>query len=302
MQTKQLNIFVTVADCQGVSKASERLFLSPSSITYQIQQLEKELGVTLFDRTIKNMTLTRTGRIVYDYAVKALAEESNLVFQAQRYDRISANSIWLGHHNTHSDPYLPGYLASLHMNSGGRLPITLEVDSSASILGKVLDGSLDAGIVLERELSERSLLNTENANIGITRLFASTSYFIARKEIFPESMEKAYLSDLGDYPLITPDDSAPLDIVPWAKELSKEKVIIPSTFDVAIAYAVAGIGVLVVPNEIVFLPPSLRQVPFVEGSSLAWKLLVWRKNNEKQALAPFLEQITSYYQAQRSGH
>ena len=58
MELRILNTFLKVAQLQSFSKAAESLGYSQSAITVQVQQLENELGVRLFDRIGKNVTIT----------------------------------------------------------------------------------------------------------------------------------------------------------------------------------------------------------------------------------------------------
>ena len=65
MYNKHLETFISVADLGSFSKAAEALYISSTAIIKQINLLEQELGVTLFDRTHRGITLTKAGRSVY---------------------------------------------------------------------------------------------------------------------------------------------------------------------------------------------------------------------------------------------
>lgn len=65
---KQLRAFSCAAQTGSVSKAAERLHLSQPSVTLQIQALERELGVTLFERRGPKIQLTPDGRNLYEIA------------------------------------------------------------------------------------------------------------------------------------------------------------------------------------------------------------------------------------------
>ncbi|MQY27346.1 LysR family transcriptional regulator [Nocardia aurantia] len=74
MDTKQLTAFLAVAEAGSVTRAAESLHLTQSSVTRQIQALEQELGVALFDRTSGGMVLTQAGAIMVDRSRRALDE------------------------------------------------------------------------------------------------------------------------------------------------------------------------------------------------------------------------------------
>ncbi len=65
---KQLRAFCYTAQAGSVSKAAERLYLSQPSVSLQIQALERELGLTLFERRGPRIQLTPDGRNLYELA------------------------------------------------------------------------------------------------------------------------------------------------------------------------------------------------------------------------------------------
>lgn len=74
MELKQLRAFLTVAEIGSVTKAAQLLHFVQPAITRQIQHLEAELGVPLFERTRLGMTLTPAGETLADGARRAIAE------------------------------------------------------------------------------------------------------------------------------------------------------------------------------------------------------------------------------------
>ena len=65
---KHLHYFWVVAKEGGIARASERLHLTPQTISGQLSLLEKHLGISLFSRVGRNLALTETGRLVLSYA------------------------------------------------------------------------------------------------------------------------------------------------------------------------------------------------------------------------------------------
>jgi LysR family transcriptional activator of nhaA len=65
---KQLYYFWAVAKHGGVTRASEQLHLTPQTISGQVSDLEKSVGVNLFDRVGKRLELTAAGRLTFSYA------------------------------------------------------------------------------------------------------------------------------------------------------------------------------------------------------------------------------------------
>jgi DNA-binding transcriptional LysR family regulator len=78
MEIRHLRTFLTVAKLLSFNKAAERLHYAQSSISAQIQSLEEELGVPLFDRLGRRILLTEAGERLIPYAEKIidLADET----------------------------------------------------------------------------------------------------------------------------------------------------------------------------------------------------------------------------------
>lgn len=73
MTLRALKFFKKVAELQHFTKAANELYISQPSLSYAISELEKGLGVPLFDRDDKKVKLTHFGEIFLPYVTKALA-------------------------------------------------------------------------------------------------------------------------------------------------------------------------------------------------------------------------------------
>src|SRR5689334_5063049 len=82
MDLRQLQMFKTVAELGGFTKAGTKLFVAHSAISRQIKFVEDELQSPLFARTSKQVTLTKAGRVLLPYAeaiLKQVADASRRV-------------------------------------------------------------------------------------------------------------------------------------------------------------------------------------------------------------------------------
>lgn len=74
MDTRALKQFINLADCLHFGRASETSHVSPSALSRSIQRLENELGVTLFERNNRSVSLTHAGSLFLDYARNLLGD------------------------------------------------------------------------------------------------------------------------------------------------------------------------------------------------------------------------------------
>ena len=74
MDSRSLKQFVNLAECLHFGRASEVSYVSPSALSRSIQRLENELGVTLFERNNRSVSLTNAGSLFLTHARDALSE------------------------------------------------------------------------------------------------------------------------------------------------------------------------------------------------------------------------------------
>ena len=74
MDTKSLKLFISLCDSLHFGRASEACHISPSALTRTIKQLEESLGVQLFERDNRTVSLTKEGERFQEYAREALIQ------------------------------------------------------------------------------------------------------------------------------------------------------------------------------------------------------------------------------------
>ena len=86
MDLQSLNIFIQVAELNSFTRAAEKLGYSQPTISFQIKQLEKELGVQLFDRVGHTVSLTEAGKSALHYAQSICQLSQEMVMGDKKYD------------------------------------------------------------------------------------------------------------------------------------------------------------------------------------------------------------------------
>ena len=74
MTIQQLKYIITISENGSLNKAAEVLFITQPSLTSAVRELEKELGITLFNRGGKGVTLTNDGTEFLQYARQVVTQ------------------------------------------------------------------------------------------------------------------------------------------------------------------------------------------------------------------------------------
>lgn len=96
MYDKHLDYFIMVADCGSFSKAAEKAFISPNAIIKQINLLETDLKVTLFERTNHGVVLTEAGQSIYTDAKRIIKLSKQAVQKAYQIEKAGKQTIRIG--------------------------------------------------------------------------------------------------------------------------------------------------------------------------------------------------------------
>jgi DNA-binding transcriptional LysR family regulator len=84
MELRHLRYFVTIAEEMNFGRAAKRLHISQPPLSQQIQDLEREIGVQLFDRSRRRIELTAGGEVFLAEAYRILAQVEQAVYLAQK--------------------------------------------------------------------------------------------------------------------------------------------------------------------------------------------------------------------------
>ena len=146
MDTRQLRTLVAIFKHGSFSKAADAVALTPSAVSQQIQSLEDELGVQLFERKTRPPKLTSQGLQVIEFAEDALRKGEELKASLAG-DQVSG-TLMLGSVRSSALNILPLAIVQLRMRFT-ELKVSLRVSGSSALIADVASGKLDAAMVAE---------------------------------------------------------------------------------------------------------------------------------------------------------
>jgi len=116
MELKQIKYFLALAQELHFWNTSEKMFITQSALSRQIQALEEELGLKLFERTKRNVKLTEAGIFLRDKWTPLLDEIDRIHRQAKKLHDGESGYIKIGYPGSIAFSFLPDLLASISRN------------------------------------------------------------------------------------------------------------------------------------------------------------------------------------------
>lgn len=145
MQTRALRTLVKISNVGSFVQAAEQLGITLSALSMQMKALEVELGVALFDRTVRPPRLTPVGHSVVDEAIALLQREDSLLEMCQPSDEL-VGRFKIGFVTTAAVRLLPKFL-KIAQERAPLASFELETGLSAVLQDRVLNGQIDAAVV-----------------------------------------------------------------------------------------------------------------------------------------------------------
>ncbi|MGP4020668.1 LysR family transcriptional regulator [Saccharopolyspora sp. 5N708] len=149
MELRHLRYFVAVAAERSMSRAAERLHLTQPSLSRQLRQLEREVGIALFERTPTGTTLTPAGVALHQHALLLLRLADASRDAAHSAAERTREVVDIGVPPGLAATWLLDLLAALRTEVP-HASVTLTEASSTDQLRMVREGRLDLGLVHER--------------------------------------------------------------------------------------------------------------------------------------------------------
>ena len=147
MDFKELDSFVTIAKVKSFSRAAEKLFLTQPALSNHISKLEKELGITLFERNNKKTELTQAGQQFYFSALEILNQRELALLNLQKYQGKIEGLLQVATSSVPGQYILPDILVGFH-NIYPDVTYNLHYYySSGEVIEHLLSGELDFGFV-----------------------------------------------------------------------------------------------------------------------------------------------------------
>ncbi len=192
MELRQLNSFMTIAKLQSFSKAAQELGYAQSSITSQIQLLEQELNVRLFERLGHNITLTQEGKKLLPMAEQMLRLSNDIKNMANDAEKPSGPLI-IGAVESLCVTRLPKLLKEYRARYP-EVEILIKFGDKAEFLRSLKENTIDIAFFVDQKITDSDFITALKTPEPMA-LFCSSGYSF-------DHIDNVYPEDLSGEPLI----------------------------------------------------------------------------------------------------
>jgi len=145
MTITQLRYTLSVAEHGNFTTASEKCFVTQPTLSMQVQKLEEELGITIFNRSTKPLQITEVGEKILIQARKIVEESSRMSDIVSEETGVIGGTLKVGIIPTVSSTLLPLFLNSF-IKKHKNVDLKIEEYTTSSMFEKINKGEIDCAI------------------------------------------------------------------------------------------------------------------------------------------------------------
>lgn len=201
MTLQQLKYIVTVAETGNITEAAKQLFISQPSLTNAIRELEKEMQITIFNRTNKGVVISNEGEIFLSYARQILEQvglmEEKFLNVKERRPQFSVSC-------QHYSFAVNAFVDVIHEFDANQYDFTLRETQTYEIIEDVSRLKSEIGILYVSSKNEEIIMKLiKQHDLKFEELFTAKPHvFISSKHPLADK-EVITLEDLEEYPYLS---------------------------------------------------------------------------------------------------
>ena len=287
MTLLQLQYFKTLARVLHYTRAAEELHIAQPSLSYSISELEKELGVRLFVKEKRSISLTLYGQQFLPYVEKSLSTLAEGTEVLKQLAGTSIQVVRLGYFHSISASLIPSIMEKLYLQpENEKLRIQFTEDTSFDIFSLLKKGELDLAFGMHQDEW------TESVTIMKQPLYLAVP---ADHPLACRTSVK--FSDFAQEPQIMLDKPSSLR-TQMDRVYSRRDVIPRVVFEVrecntALQYVALRFGVAVLPQVPAMESEKVSIIPIAEGGNEFVRTVYfsWARSNP---LSPAAQRVRDY--------
>ncbi|MET1114491.1 MAG: LysR substrate-binding domain-containing protein [Comamonas sp.] len=192
MEIRQLRYFLDIARTEHLTTSAKQLFVTQSTLSHGLRQIEEELGVALFERVGRGLKLSQAGLVFKDYAARALQELEAGRMALADLASLQAGRLTVGAIPTSLHTLVPSAVAAFNARYP-KIQVVLRELLAPEIEALLLSGDLDLGMAFHPAGA---------AGIDSEPLFDEKMQFVAHASHPLADPAPLRLQQLQDVPLV----------------------------------------------------------------------------------------------------
>ncbi len=142
---RQLRVFTEVARHGSVQRAAEALHLTPPAVSMQLKEVERQVGLPLFDRSGRQMALSTAGEYFLSYARRLLGTLKEAEDAMARFTRVESGRLTIGMVSS-AKYFLPRLLAQFHADHPG-IEVRLRLGNRDDLVAAMQANEVDVSVM-----------------------------------------------------------------------------------------------------------------------------------------------------------
>ncbi|KXZ39924.1 DNA-binding transcriptional regulator, LysR family [Alkalithermobacter thermoalcaliphilus JW-YL-7 = DSM 7308] len=293
MNLQYLKSFFVTVKLNSISKAAKVLHLTQPGLSVQIQSLEKELGITLLNRSNKGVELTEAGKIVFDYASTILSLQENIDRDLENL-KVNRKNLLIGSCKAIGEYALPCSIYVFKQDHKD-IEINMEISNTKEVIENLINRNINIGII-HGDIHEK---NIETIKITKDRLLLVTSLPLMKDSISLDELTKLPLifreqgSGVRDTVIKYIDPLLPIDKLNVIYELNSMEAIKSSV--------ISGKGISFIPELSIkreLKEGILKEIKIENLDLICEFYIAYRKD---YCLTPFESDFINFIKSSRRG-
>jgi DNA-binding transcriptional LysR family regulator len=197
IESTAVRYFRVVTECGSIKLAAASLRIAPSAISRQVQGLEEELSVKLFERGARGMNLTDAGHVLYRYSIENRNLLDGLRTKVEEFDSVRRGQVKIATVEGLVASFLSDFVVDLHQEYPG-ISVSVTVVGSRDVAEMVSQNEVDLGFVFGRA-PRRDLIELGRMRQSLCLIVAPCHPMAGR--------ESCAVKDLAGLRVVVPDAS-----------------------------------------------------------------------------------------------
>lgn len=201
MTLQQLNYIITISEIGSINRAADRLYVSQPSLTSAIKELEKELGIVIFNRTGRGVTLTAEGADFLPYARQVVGQYLNLL---EKYGKGGERKQKFGVSCQHYSFAVKAFVEMVKAYDVAKYEFAIRETKTMNVISDVARLHSEIGILYLSDFNRKAILKLLGAN-GLTfhHLINCDAYVYLWKGHPLAGKKSITFDDLAPYPCLS---------------------------------------------------------------------------------------------------